>query len=111
MQGVPNRPTAGQVVNASKFQLGELFTPDQVERALTNIKQLMQENGYYRSSVKEQQQKDPARQQIDILFQINPGPQARVGNVTVTGNPGYHAPGKFRTLRKCIRAIRFPCSV
>ncbi|HXM22879.1 MAG TPA: POTRA domain-containing protein [Terriglobales bacterium] len=89
VEGVPNRPTAGQVVNASKFQLGELFTPDQVERALTNIKRLMQENGYYRSSVSEQERKDPARQQIDIAFQINPGPQARVGTVTVAGQPGY----------------------
>jgi outer membrane protein insertion porin family len=89
VEGVPNRPTAGQVVNASKFQLGELFTPDQIERALTNIKRLMQENGYYRSSVYDQERKYPERQQIDILFQINPGPQARVGNVTVKGNPGY----------------------
>jgi outer membrane protein insertion porin family len=89
VEGVPNRPTAGQVVNASKFQLGDLFTPDQIERALANIKVLMQENGYYRSSVGEEEHKDPARQQIDILFKINSGPQARVGNVTVTGNPGF----------------------
>jgi outer membrane protein insertion porin family len=89
VEGVPNRPTAGQVVNASKFQLGDLFTPDQVDRALTNIKRLMQENGYYRSQVKEQEHRDPARQQIEILFEVNPGPQARVGNVTVTGKPGY----------------------
>jgi len=89
VQGVPNRPTAGQVANASKFQLGELFTPDQVERALANIKRLMQENGYYRSSVSESEHKDPVRQQIDISFQINPGPPARLGAVTVTGNPGY----------------------
>ena len=89
VEGVPNRPTVGQVVNASKFQLGDLFTPDQVERALTNIKRLMQENGYYRSEVSEEEHKDPARQQIDILFKVNPGPQARVGNVTVTGKPGY----------------------
>lgn len=89
VEGVPNRPTAGQVVNASKFQLGDLFTPDQVDRALTNIKRLMQENGYYRSQVKEQEHRDPARQQIEILFEVDPGPQARVGNVTVTGKPGY----------------------
>jgi outer membrane protein assembly factor BamA len=89
VEGVPSRPAAGQVVNASKFQLGELFTADQVERALTNIKRLMEENGYYRSSVTEQEHKDPARQQIDISLFINPGPQARVGNVTVTGKPGY----------------------
>jgi len=89
VQGVPNRPTAGQVVNASKFQLGELFTPDQVERALANIKRLMQENGYYRSLVSESEHKDPTRQQINIFFQVSPGPQARLGAVTVTGNPGY----------------------
>jgi outer membrane protein insertion porin family len=89
VEGAPNRPTAGQVVNASKFQLGELFTPDQVERALTNIKRLMEENGYHRASVSEQEHKDPARQQIDISFQIHPGPQARVGTVTATGTPGY----------------------
>jgi outer membrane protein insertion porin family len=89
VEGIPNRPTAGQVANASKFQLGDLFTPDQVERALTNIKLLMQENGYYRSSVSVEEHKDPARQQISILFKITPGSQARVGNVTVTGSPGY----------------------
>ena len=99
VQGVPNRPTAGQVVNASKFQLGELFTSDRVDRALANIKQLMQENGYYRSLVNEQESKDPARQQIDLLFQIDPGPQARVGNVTVTGNPGY-SPGQIQNMAK-----------
>lgn len=87
--GVPNRPTAGQVVNASKLQLGELFSSDQIARALGNIKQLMQENGYYRSSVNEHEQKDPARQQVDILFQIDPGPQAHVGVVTVPVNTGF----------------------
>ena len=99
VQGVPNRPTAGQVANASKFQLGDLFTRDQVERALTNIKQLMEQNGYYRSTVKEQERKHPERQQIDILFQIAPGPQAHVGNVTVTGNTGY-SQGQIQDIAK-----------
>ena len=89
VQGVPNRPTAGQVSNASKFQLGELFTSDQIDRALTNIKQLMEENGYYHSSINVHEEKDSARQQIGIFFQIDPGPQARVGNVSVMGNAGY----------------------
>jgi outer membrane protein insertion porin family len=99
VQGAPNRPTAGQIVNASKFQLGELFTPDQVERALTNIKQLMQANGYYRASVSEGEHKDPARQQIDISFQINPGPQARVGTISVTGKPGF-SQGQIQDIAK-----------
>jgi len=99
VRGVPNRPTAGQVGNASKFQLGDLFTPDQVERALVNIKQLMQENGYYRSTVTESERKYPERQQIDIIFQITPGSQARVGNVTVRGNAGY-SQGQIQDIAK-----------
>ncbi len=99
VEGVPNRPTAGQVANASKLQLGELFTADQIEHALTNIKRLMQENGYYRSLVIEQEHKDPARQQIDILFKVNPGSQARVGNVAVTGKPGY-SQGQIQDIAK-----------
>jgi outer membrane protein insertion porin family len=99
VQGVPNRPTAGQVANASKFQLGDLFTRDQVERALTNIKQLMEQNGYYRSTVKEQERKHPERQQIDILFEIAPGPQAHVGNVTIIGNTGY-SQGQIQDIAK-----------
>jgi outer membrane protein insertion porin family len=115
VQGVPNRPTAGQVVNASKFQLGELFTADQVERALANIKRLMQENGYYRVSISESEHKDPTRQQIDISFQIKPGPQARLGAVTVTGNPGYSQgqvqdiakmhPGDFVSVQRVSNAL------
>jgi outer membrane protein insertion porin family len=89
VEGVPNRPTAGQVVNASKFQLGELFSPDRIERALTSIKQLMQENGFYRSSATVREERHPERQQINLAFHIAPGPQARVGNVTVTGSPLY----------------------
>jgi outer membrane protein insertion porin family len=99
VEGAPNRPTAGQVVNASKFQLGDLFTADQVERALGNIKQLLAENGYYRSSVNEKEQKYPERQQLDILFRINAGAQARVGNVTFTGHPGY-SQGQLQDIAK-----------
>ncbi len=89
VEGNPNRPNANQVMNASKLQLGELFTQEKLERALKNIKQLMEENAYYRSTVAMQQMKHPETQEMDVVFQITPGPQARVGQVNVTGNPGY----------------------
>ena len=89
VHGAPTRPSAGQIANASKFQLGELFTPDQLERARSNIRDLMHDNGYYLFSISDEEKKYQERQQIDIVFEIAPGPRARVGNVTVTGNPGY----------------------
>ncbi len=89
VHGAPTRPSAGQIANASKFQLGELFSSDQLERARSNIRDLMHDNGYYLFSISDKERKYPDRQQIDIIFEIAPGPRARVGNVTVTGNPGY----------------------
>ncbi len=99
VEGVPSRPTASQVVNASKFQLGELFTHDKLARALTNIKQLMEQNGYYRSSVSDQEQQNADQQQIAIRFRIDAGPQAHIGRRNLTGNSGYSA-GEIQRIAK-----------
>jgi len=90
-EGLPNRPTPGQVVNASKLELGRLFTQDKLDRALENIRQLMEENGYYRSTVDVRQQPDASSQRIAIQFLIRPGPQARVGSVIVNCDSGCSA--------------------
>ncbi len=89
VEGNPNRPNANQIANASKLQLGELFTADKFDRALRNIKQIMEENGYYKSSVSVDQKLQAEAQQIFLTFVIHPGPQAEVGAVAVTGKPGY----------------------
>jgi outer membrane protein assembly complex protein YaeT len=89
VEGAPNRPNANQVINASKLQLGELFTSDKLDRALKNIKLLLEENGFYQASVDVEKNVHPEKQQIDLLFRLLPGLQARVGQVSVTGNPGF----------------------
>ncbi|MGA8153200.1 MAG: POTRA domain-containing protein [Terriglobales bacterium] len=86
-EGAPRRPSAGQIVNASKFSLGEPFSSDKMDEALGNIKQLAEENGYYRSSVTPEEKQDPATQLIAIVFHFNPGLQARVGTVTANCDP------------------------
>jgi len=91
VDGAPNRPTAAQIVNASKLQLGELFTLEKLDRGLASIRDLMEQNGFYRSSVSETEQEYPERQQITILFHVNPGAQAHVGVVKINGNPGFPA--------------------
>ncbi len=86
VEGAPGRPNNNQVVNASKFQLGELYTADKLDRALQNIRQLMQENGYYRAGVTAESASNVATQQINVLFHITAGEPAHVGEVTVTGH-------------------------
>jgi len=86
VEGAPTRPTANQIVNSSKLQLGELFTQERMNRGLENIRQLMQENGYYRARVTSESTSNPATQQVDVLFHVTAGSQAHVGRVTVTGS-------------------------
>lgn len=90
--GDPNPPAANQIVNASKLQLGELFTQEKMDGALTSIKQLMEQNGYYQSQVSDEQQPQPETQQMNIVFHIAAGPHAKIGRITVTGQAGFSEP-------------------
>ncbi len=89
VEGAPGHPSYNQIVNASKFQLGELHTLDKLDRALQNIRQLMQENGYYRARVTAESASNPATQQVNILFHISAGEPAHVGEVKVTGHSAW----------------------
>jgi outer membrane protein insertion porin family len=86
VEGAPGHPNGNQIGNASKFQLGELYTRDKLNRALQNIRQLMQENGYYRARVTAESTSNPETQQVNILFHIAAGEPAHIGEVTVNGH-------------------------
>jgi outer membrane protein insertion porin family len=89
VEGAPSHPNYNQIVNASKFQLGELHTHDKFDRALKNIRQLMQEHGYYRALVTAESTSNPATQQISIIFHITPGEPAHIGEVKATGHSAF----------------------
>ena len=86
VEGAPGRPNRNQIVNASKLQLGELHSLDKLNLALQNIRQLMQENGYYRARVTAESTSNAATQQVNILFHITPAEPAHVGEVKGTGH-------------------------
>ncbi|HUD66810.1 MAG TPA: POTRA domain-containing protein [Candidatus Sulfotelmatobacter sp.] len=88
VEGAPTRPTPNQIVNATKFQLGELYSHDKLNRAVENIRQLMQEGGFYRARVTAETTSNADTQQADILLHVTPGSQAHVGEVKVTGSSG-----------------------
>jgi outer membrane protein insertion porin family len=115
VEGATNPPAANQVVNASKLQLGELLTREKLERALVGIKQLMEQNGYYQSTSRDEEEAHPETQQMDITFRITPGPHAKVGHVTVSGLAGFSQgqiqdiaklhPGDYVTVQRVSRAL------
>jgi outer membrane protein insertion porin family len=115
VEGEPNPPAANQIVNASKLELGELFTREKMDRALVSIKQLMEQNGYYQSSIKDEEQPRVETQQMNVLFRIVAGPHARVGRVSVTGAAGFSEgqiqdiarmhPGNYVSVQRITRAL------
>jgi outer membrane protein insertion porin family len=86
VEGAPAKPTANQIVNASKFQLGEQYSRDKLNRAIENIRELMQGNGYYKARVTAESTSNIATQQVDVLFHVTAGSPAHVGEVKVTGS-------------------------
>jgi outer membrane protein insertion porin family len=89
VQGAPGRPNPNQIVNASKLQLGELFSTDKLNQAVQNISQLLQQNGYYRARVTPETTSNVPNQQIDILLKVSPGEPAHVGEVKLTGSSSF----------------------
>ncbi|MGO8796739.1 MAG: POTRA domain-containing protein, partial [Candidatus Sulfotelmatobacter sp.] len=89
VEGAPAHPNNNQIVNATKFQLGELYSLDKLNRAMANVRQLMQEHGYYRAQVASESITDPATQQVNIVFHIVAGEAAHVGAVKVTGHSSF----------------------
>ncbi len=88
VEGGPAHPSRNQIVNGSKFQLGELYTREKLDRALENIRLLMQEDGYYRARVTAESTANQGTKQMNILFHIVSGAQAHIGQVKVTGASG-----------------------
>ena len=89
VEGDPGRPSANQLVSATKLQLGEIFAPEKLQRANKNIQQVMSDNGFYRSAVTHDEHPHPETSQMDVVFRVTPGSPATVGEITVTGTGAY----------------------
>ncbi len=91
VEGAPGHPSANQIVNSSKFQLGDLYTIDKLDKALENIRQLMKENGYYRPQVTAETISNLGDQQVNIVIHVKSGEAAHVGTMNVTGTSKLNA--------------------
>jgi outer membrane protein insertion porin family len=89
VDGLPKKgPNAAQLVNASNLDLGELYTQEKLDAAFPLMQKVMQDNGYYRAKITADKIAVPEKQQINVLFHVAAGRQARVGNIVVEGTSG-----------------------
>lgn len=82
----PEPPNAGQIVNASRLQLGDPFDMAQIPVAVENIRKLLVQNGYFDPVVEPQLEYDNTYQQVNVTFAIQAGKRARYTPPQVSGD-------------------------
>jgi len=90
-EGGPKRPTSGQLLDAAKIQLGELFTQAKIDSSIRRMKALMAENGYYQAQITARTTTREETQLIDVNYVLEPGPPAHIGALTIEGDAGFSA--------------------
>jgi len=77
-----------QLERASRLSPGTRYTQAKLDQALEQMRQALAENGFHDPIITHVLTPHPENQLIDIAFHVVNGPQARVGSVEVTGDPG-----------------------
>jgi outer membrane protein insertion porin family len=83
---ISNPPNRGQLVNATRLNLGTLFSEDQIDPAMADMRRLLAANGLYQAQIEPDLTYDPTTQQVKIRFQLDPGPRAHYTTPLVTGS-------------------------
>jgi len=81
-------PKPHQLVNASKLDLGELFSEDNVKRAVERMTKVLGDNGYYQPKITYELKAHDDSRQMNMYFHVAPGELARVGTVKIDGDTG-----------------------
>lgn len=77
-----------QLLRASQLTVGTRFTPAKLHQAIQQMRQTMATNGFHSPTITDTLTEHPLEQLVDIAFHVTSGPQARVGSVQVSGDPG-----------------------
>ena len=97
--GVPDPPNRGQLVNATKLQLGESFSRPQVRQSTESLLELLRVNGFYLAKVTPDPEPAPV-QQMDITFTVESGPRAKYSTPVIKGTPG-------KSVEEIVKATRW----
>jgi outer membrane protein insertion porin family len=87
--GVKDERLASLLEYATKLQPGTEFTQAMITAGTDGVRQSLASNGYFQPTVAPTSSVDEAGRQVNITYSVNIGPQARVGQITLTGeDPG-----------------------
>jgi outer membrane protein insertion porin family len=99
VSGAKGATINAQLERAAQLAPGTRFTPDKLAHALDQMRKTLADNGFNEPAIKDSLVNHPEDQLVDVVFQVESGPQARVGTVGVTGDPGMSADQFKKTTR------------
>ncbi|MGA7832266.1 MAG: POTRA domain-containing protein [Terracidiphilus sp.] len=81
-----------ELQRASKLASGSRFTPAKLQEAIEQMRTALAQDGFYQPVITQTLTAHPVEQLVDIAFHVVSGPQARVGAVNLSGDPGMSVP-------------------
>ena len=111
--GVKQELLTAQLQRATRLEIGTQFTQQSLARATDHLREALRQAGYYQPQIQSEirpmllardtlsnpAQLSSSTHQVDVVYTIQTGKQARVGMVTVTGTPGMDV-SSFRKVAK-----------
>jgi outer membrane protein insertion porin family len=85
IDGVKNDRLASLLEFATKLSPGTPFSESQIAAGYEGVKQMLQQQGYYEPLISADSKVDVAGDQVNVTYTVAIGPQARVGQITLTG--------------------------
>ncbi len=95
VEGVRDDRLASLLQRATRLNAGTRYDASKMDHAASLLTETLEENGYYQGTFHAMLREDSADAQMNIQYQVNPGKQARVGDVNLGGDSGI-AVEKFR---------------
>jgi outer membrane protein insertion porin family len=100
VEGVKDPPNEGQLVSATKLQLGLPYNDDDRLSAIGSIESLLRRNGFYHPTVTAETQYLDATEQAKVTFLVDTGKRAHYERPLITGTPN-------RSIDSIVRSTRW----
>ncbi len=85
IQGMKQDTLAAQIQRATRLELGESFTTQELDQATEHLRQALDRNGFHQPAVSVKTVTAGGRSLVDVIYTVNAGPQAKVGAVQAIG--------------------------
>ncbi|HVG26411.1 MAG TPA: POTRA domain-containing protein, partial [Acidobacteriaceae bacterium] len=93
IHGVNQERLTSLLAFATKLEPGTPFSEPDIPAAIQGVQLSLQQNGYYGADVQVATTRDDVNHQVNAIFTVRQGPQARVGQVALQGkDPGITVP-------------------